>query len=255
MSAQLAANEALHVAVIDAQSVLWRPTSNAGLWLKPVREDTKRGQFFGLVRFDPFTRSGLHQHQGVASSFVVSGGLTDYHGSIGLHQAGINVLGSTHDAIAYHDTILVSRLEGPVTYPVGSSISGVHSGSTHASFVNPDPDVPPEMNISVDALAILPTGIAGVGCQAIFDYQDTASLHRMAQLTIRPTTSFTFRTTALTEFWVRGGEIQINGQTAYANCFVCCAAQVDVEIVSPFGALLIAWAEGQERGGSNLFGF
>lgn len=75
-------------------SLPWQATSSPGLWLKPVRHDDDAGLYLGLVRFDAGTRSGLHQHQGVAASFVVEGGLTDYHGSIGLHHAGINSRGS-----------------------------------------------------------------------------------------------------------------------------------------------------------------
>src|SRR6185369_2936207 len=89
------------VHVYDADSLKWHAVGKAGLALKPVREDKEKGLFLGLVAFEPNTRSGLHQHLGVATSFILDGGLTDYQGSIGLHDAGINFKGSTHDAIAY----------------------------------------------------------------------------------------------------------------------------------------------------------
>ncbi len=244
------------IRIIDMAQRPWQATANPGLWLKPVRDDAALGQFLGLVRFDAQARSGLHQHQGVATSFVIDGGLTDYHGSIGLHQAGINVRDSTHDAVAYQHTVLVSRLEGPVSYPPRDAISGVHSGSYSAEFVNPDPDVPPEINVEVDALALHETGIAGVRSQLIFDYAGTGSAHRMLQLHLRPTCSLAFQTSALTEFWVRGGNLLINGQAAYANCFVCLPADIQVEIESPFGALLLLWAEGAPKQAPGaLFGF
>ena len=248
------------VQVYDMQQLPWKATTNSGLWTKPLREDRERGLFLGLVKFAAFTRSGLHQHQGVATSFVIAGGLSDYHGSIGLHEAGINQRGSTHDAIAYQDTVLVSRLEGPVTYPVGSDISGVHTGSRYADFVNPNPEIAPEINVPLDDLSSVDTGVAGVKRQTIFDYQGTGSHHRMCQLSLRPQTSFSFETSALTEFWVRGGELLINDQIAHANCFVLCAADTKLRIESPFGALLIVWAEGPEKAQtqsnpSQLFGF
>lgn len=255
MDAPYTLAEAGRVHVFDMNRLPWQQTANPGLWLKPVRHDNERGLYLGLVKFDAFTRSGLHQHQGVATSFVVDGGLSDHHGSLGLHQAGINVKGSTHDAIAYQSTLLVSRLEGPVTYPPDSEISGVHAGSRHAEVRNPDPDVPPEVNIAVDAVAPEATGVAGVKRQAIFDYQDTGSDHRMAQLTLRPETRCSFDTPALTEFWVRSGLVAVNGQVVHANSFVVCEAGAHVEWSSPFGALLLAWAEGQEPGPGNLFGF
>ena len=241
--------------VIDMSERPWLATVNPGLWTKPVREDQAAGEFLGLVRFDPFVRSGLHQHQGVATSFVVDGSLTDYFGSVGLHQMGINARGSTHDAMAYQNTVLVSRLEGPVTYPPRAQISGVHAGSVHGEFVNPDPDVPPELNVSVDRVKHEPTGIFGVSRQMIFDYVGTDSNHRLLQLTLRPHTVLEFQTGGLTDFWVRGGDMQVNDQSAHANCFVMCASGATVRISSPFGALLLVWAEAPERSSGNLFGF
>ena len=170
------------VQVADMSERPWLATAKPGLWTKPLREDHAAGEFLGLVRFDPFVRSGLHQHQGVATSFVVDGGLSDYFGSVGLHQMGINVHGSTHDAMAYQNTVLVSRLEGPVTYPPTAQISGVHAGSVHGELVNPDPDVPPELNVSVDSVQHEATGIFGVSRQMIFDYAGTGSNHRLLQL-------------------------------------------------------------------------
>jgi hypothetical protein len=254
----LAPPESRHAArthIFDMATVPWQPTANPGLLLKPVRHNDALGLYLGLVRFDAGVRSGLHQHQGVATSFVVEGGLTDYHGSIGLHQAGINHRGSTHDAIAYAYTVLVSRLEGPVTYPPNSEISGVHAGSRFEAFHNPDPDVPPEVNVPVDALPLEPTGVPGVQRQMVFDYAGTGTDHRMVQLTLRPETAFEFETSALTELWMRGGNLLVNGHAAHANCFVVCEAGAQVRIESPFGALLLGWAQGRETGGGNLFGY
>lgn len=243
------------VHVFDSNALPWQQTGNPGLWLKPIRHDDARGHYLGLVRFDAFARSGLHQHQGVATSFVVDGGLTDYHGSVGLHEAGINYKGSTHDAIAYRHTVLASRLEAPVIYPPKADISGVHAGSTFAEFNNPDPDIPPEINVPVDALALQDTGIAGVKRQTIFDYANTGTDRRMVQLTIRPHTAFEFEATALTEFWLRGGNLDANGKAVAANGFVVCEPGAKVKIDSPYGALVIAWAEGREKSAGNLFGF
>jgi hypothetical protein len=243
------------VHLFDMAGVPWQQTANPGLALKPVRHDDERGLYLGLIRFEAGTRSGLHQHQAVATSFVIDGGLTDYHGPVNLHEAGINFKGSTHDAIAYRHTLLVSRLEGPVTYPPESDISGVHAGSRHAAIRNTAPDVPPEVNVPVDALPIVETGIAGVQRRMIFDYAGTGSRHRMVQLSIRPETEFSFTAGALTEFWVRGGLLAVNGQGVHADCFVVCEAGARVEVRCPYGATLIAWADGPEQGPGNLFGF
>ena len=235
------------VHVFDMTAVLWQATAKPGLWLKPVRMDDDKGHFLGLVRFDAFTRSGLHQHQGVATSLVIQGGLTDYHGPIHLYDAGINLLGSTHDAVAYEATVLVSRLEAGVIYPPASDISGVHAGSRYEDFSNPDPAVAPEINVPVDQQAAHATGIPGITRQGIFDYAGTGSNHRMAQLKLLPGATASFEVAHLTEFWVRGGNLVVNQQSADANAFVVCEAGAKVQWAAPFGALLIGWAEGREH--------
>jgi hypothetical protein len=243
------------VHVFDMEREAWRATPSAGFWMKPVRHDDKNGLFLGLIRFERGTRSGVHQHQGVATSFVIDGGLTDYQGAVNTHEVGINFRGSTHDAVAYRDTILVSRLEAGVTYPPEGEITGVHAGSWHATVRNPDPDMPPEVNVPIDALPKSATGIDGVQRQVIFDYAGTGTDRRMVQLAVRPETAFEFEAGALTEFWVRGGLATFNDQPVHADCFVICEAGARVQVRSPFGVLLLAWADGPASGPGNLFGF
>jgi hypothetical protein len=237
------------VSIFDAQALPWQDTPEPGLRLKPVRYDDERGHFLGLVAFAPLARSGLHQHRGVATSFVVDGSLCDYAGPIGLHQAGINLVGSTHDAVAYQNTLLVSRLEGPVVYPASQGeLSGLHAGSAHAEFDNPAPEALPDINVTVDALVSHQTGIALIRRQAIFDYAGTGSAHRFVQMSLAPGAECpTWRCRHLTEFWVRGGLLQIDGRVAHANCFVIVEPGATVRLSSPFGALLLAWAEGPEE--------
>jgi hypothetical protein len=246
------------VHVFDMGRHPWQSTGNPGLFLKPVRHDDIQGVFLGLVKFEAFARSGLHQHQGLATSFVIDGGLTDYHGSIKMHEAGLNFKGATHDAIAYQNTILVSRLEAPVSYPPDSDISGVHAGSQYRVFQNPEPSVPPEVNVLVDHLPSQATGYDGVDRQVIYDYAGASQTARYSQLSVSPQANFSFEASAVTEFWVRGGNLTVNGQEAHANCFIVCEPQAKVEIDSPFGALLLAWADGPEKAylqRRSLFGF
>ena len=239
---------AARVHVFDARELPWQDTPEPGLRLKPVRYDNQLGHFLGLVGFDPLARSGLHQHRGVATSFVLDGSLVDFAGPIGLHQAGINLVGATHDAVSYQNTQLVSRLEGPVVYPASrGELSGLHAGSRHADFDNPAPEAAPDINITVDALVPQQSGIRGLRRQTIFDYSGTGSAHRFVQLSLAPGTDCpAWRCQALTEFWVRGGLLHINGQVAHANCFVVIEPGAEVRMASPYGALLLAWAEGPE---------
>ncbi|MCW5636486.1 MAG: hypothetical protein KIT17_24350 [Rubrivivax sp.] len=237
------------VGVFRFEDLAWQQTAEPGLRLKPVRYDNEGGHYLGWVSFAPMARSGLHQHRGVATSFVVDGGLTDYHGSLGLHEAGINLHGATHDAVSYQSSVLVSRLEGPVAYPhEHGELSGLHAGSRHDEVVNPAPDVPPEVNVKVDALPAWETGIASVRRQTIFDYAGTGSTHRFAQLQLGPGADLPpWRASARVELWVRGGRLGVQGQVVLANSFVVIEPGAEVRLATPHGALVLAWAEGPEH--------
>lgn len=251
------------VHVFDATPMPWEPQARPGLLTKTIRIDDAKGEFLGLIRFEPFVRSAVHQHQGVATSFVLEGVLTDYHGPVNQHEMGINFLGSTHDAMAYVPTVLVSKLEGPVTYPPSEQlISGIHAGSTYRDFRNPSPEIAPEMNVVVDEIVPVETGVPGLRRQPIYDYGGSGLARRLLQWRLRPETIVpAWRASDWVEFWVRGGEMLVNGERAWANCFVVVEPGAVVRIESQFGALAIVWAEGREvmadepGGPPRLFGF
>ena len=251
-------NERVHV--FDATEMPWEETARPGLAMKTIRIDDERGEFLGQLRFDRFVRSGVHQHQGVASSFILEGGLTDYHGPVLQHQMGINFRGSTHDAMAYVPTVLVSKLEGPVIYPKSEQqISGIHAGSTYRDFKNPAPEVPPELNVDVDRIAAMETGVAGLRRQPVYDYAGSGHTRRLLQWHVRPETTLpTWQASDWVELWVRGGELIVNDAKAHANCFVVIEPGATVRMSSPFGAIALVWAEGREAiagGEANLLGF
>jgi hypothetical protein len=238
----------------------WEETARAGLTMKTIRIDDERGEFLGLIRFDRFVRSGVHQHQGVASSFILEGGLTDYHGPVLQHQMGINFRGSTHDAMAYVPSVLVSKLEGPVTYPKSEQlISGIHAGSTYRDFRNPAPEVAPEINVDVDRVVPIETGVAGLRRQPVYDYGGSGLARRMLQWQLRPETTVpAWQASDWVELWVRGGELIVNDAKAYANCFVVIEPGATVRMATPFGAIALVWAEGREQvagSDANLLGF
>lgn len=231
--------------VYDAEDLKWHTAGKAGLALKPVREDRDNGRFLGLVAFEPITRSGLHQHLGVATSFILEGGLTDYQGSVGLHEAGINLKGATHDAVSYQRSLMVSRLEAPVIYPPETGRDyALHTGPRFGEIRNPNPEVPPDINVAVDRLPALPTAIAGVTRKMIFDYALSKGEHRYAQMAMLPGSATpAFTTRAPLELWVRGGDLRVGGTVAYANCFVIVEAGATIGIESGFGALFHAWSD------------
>ena len=250
------------VHVFDATAMPWERQARPGLFMKTIRIDDANGEFLGQIRFDPYVRSGLHQHQGLASSFLLEGSLTDYHGPVHTNCMGINFLGSTHDAMAYVPTTLVSKLEGCVTYPKSDRlISGIHAGSTYEDFRNPQPEVAPESNIPVDEVVPIETGVPGLRRQPIYDYAGSGLDRRMLQWRVRPETEIPeWQATERVEMWVRGGELAIDGERAWANCFVVVEPGATLRISSPFGALVLLWAEGREalgtaRSNTSLFGW
>lgn len=232
--------------VYDPADIDWRGAGKDGVLQKVVRRDDERGQFLGLIAMEPMVRSGLHQHQGTATSYFLDGGLTDYQGTVGTGQAGINLKGATHDAIAWQRTLFVARLEAPVTYPPQDGpLHGLHAGARHALLVNPAPEVPPDINVPVDALPGQATGCDGVVRRTVFDYAATADDHRMVQLSIRPRALLPrLLATGLTELWIRGGLLEVDGRVAHAGCFVILEPGAEVTLASPFGALVLGWAEG-----------
>ena len=234
-----------NVHVYDAEQLKWQTAGKAGLALKPVREDRDKGRFLGLVGFEPVTRSGLHQHLGVATSFILDGGLTDYQGSVELHEAGINLKGATHDAVAYQRSLLVSRLEAPVVYPPETGRDyALHTGPRFGEIRNPNPEVPPDINVAVDRLPALPTTVAGVTRKMIFDYAPSKGEHRYVQIGMLPGSATpAFTTRAPLELWMRGGDLRVGGAVAHANCFVIVEAGATVAIESSFGALFHAWSD------------
>lgn len=234
------------VYLFDPQALTWQPAGRDGIVQKVIRRDDTHGHFLGLIGMEPMTRSGLHQHQGVATSFFVDGGLTDYQGTVAREQVGINLKGATHDAISYPRSLFVARLQAPVTYPPDSGpLHQLHAGARHAQLVNPAPDVPPDINVTVDALALRGTGCDGVTRQTVFDYAGTPQDHRLVQLHLRPGVRLPrLLATDQVEIWVRGGLLEVDGRTAAAGGFVILEPGTEASLASPFGALLIVWAEG-----------
>jgi hypothetical protein len=250
------------VSVFDADELEWHTAGKDGLALKPVREDLDKGRFLGLVGFEPMSRSGLHQHLGVATSFILDGSITDYQGPISLNQAGINLSGATHDAFAYQRSLLMSRLEAGVIYPESTDRNyALHVGPRFGSIRNANPEIPPEITVSVDSMVALATTVAGVTRKMIFDYALAGGAHRYCELSMLPGSSTpAFVTTALLEMWVRAGDVRIAGKTAHANCFVIVEPGTTIAIESDFGALFHVWSEGRMQWADgaqrpDLFGF
>jgi ChrR Cupin-like domain len=235
------------VGVYDMTTVPWTEAGKKGISQKVVRADHAKGRYLGLIAFDALTRSGLHQHLGTATSYFLSGSLTDYAGTATRGQVGINLAGATHDAVAFENCLLCARLEAPVIYPSENGpVHQLHAGAKHAEVVNAAPEVMPDINISVEALPLQATALAGIGRRMIFDYSNATDDRRLVQLQLLPGASVPpYRTIDLVEWFILGGDVKVGTKTALAGSFVTIAPDTEVTMSSEYGALLLAWAEGR----------
>ena len=127
------------VAVYDMADTEWVPSGPRGVWQQNIRSDPAAGRWFGGVRFEPLSRSGLHRHLGPSASYMLSGSLVDHVTRIaGGGQALINITGAVHDVICYDAALVVARVDGPVLYPLDQNgilsdmVGGAQSGRAGA---------------------------------------------------------------------------------------------------------------------------
>ena len=233
-------------AIHDMAAMAWTEAGKSGLYQKVVYADMERGKYLGLIRFDPEVRSGLHQHQGVATSYFLAGSLTDFGGSAVQGQAGINLRGDTHDAVSYDGCLLASRLEAPVVYPEDAeTLHRLHTGATRSAFLEISPEIRPDINVTVADLREIPTSIAHVSRQTIFDYAPAETDHRFVTLRLQPGAEIPgHRNSAAVDWFVLAGDVEVGGATAYADCFVTARPSDHVAARSRAGCYLLAWAEG-----------
>lgn len=250
------------VSVHALDDMRWHELGRAGVKDKAVRADRATGLYLGVIAFEPMSRSGLHQHLGTALSYFLAGSLSDYQGSACEGMAGINLAGATHDAIAYPGALLASRLEGPVVSPEGvTAAHPIRGGAKAGRLMNPHPERLPDINIPVGPLPLVPTAFAGIGRRMIFDYAPTGDRRRFAALTILPhTPTVEIAHQGLTDWYVLGGDVAVNGKRAHANSFVVIEPGARAEIETEYGCQILAWAEAPATGEAQgreaeLYGF
>jgi hypothetical protein len=261
--APLSSTQHDRVYVTPHEQLRWVDASRPGLRMAAVHENRETGRFLGLLGFETLCSSGLHHHVDIAFSYMLSGGLTDYAGTTGAGQMGINMPGATHDAIAYVPTLMASRLDGPVLYAPGvgdDDAPHLHAGGRTAKFSNPRPEESPDVSLTLAELQAWPTAVAGVSRRLICDYKGTAHDFRNVALTLIPGTQVpAFRAPHLIEIFVLGGGIQVNGKLVLGGGFCVIEPDAQVQLKSGYGAQIIAWSEGRiewldgER--PDLFGF
>ncbi|MFC3231080.1 cupin domain-containing protein [Marinibaculum pumilum] len=234
------------VTVHPMADMAWETAGKGGLYLKSVRREQEAGRFLGLVRIEEGVRTGLHQHQDVATSYVLQGALTDYAGTVVRGQAGINFRGDTHDAIAYENCVLASRMDGPTLYAAdGATDHQLHAGARQAAFATLDRSRQPDLNVTVAEQRPLPTFVPGMLMRMVFDYAGTGHDRRMVCLQLQPGTVLPpYRAGGLVDWFVVAGDITVNDRQVLANSFVVQPAGSEMRAGSGHGCMLIAWAEG-----------
>ena len=250
----------VHVYTMDDRP--WRELPRQGVKEKAVRRDANTGHYLGLLAFEPMARTGLHQHLGTALTYFLSGALTDYQGSASEGMLGVNLAGTTHDAVSYTGCLLAARLEGPVVVPEGQAAAHpIHGGATAGVIRNPNPKRPPDINIAVEPLAPVATRFAGVGRRAVYDYAGTGDERRVAALSFRPhAPAIEVMHSAPVDWYILGGDLKIGGRRAGAGSFAVIEPGARVEISSEYGCFALCWAEGPAWGEAGkaraeLYGF
>ncbi len=240
----------------------WHGLGRDGVKDKAVRADRATGLYLGVIAFEPMSRSGLHQHLGTALSYFLAGSLSDYQGSASEGMAGINLAGATHDAISYPGALLASRLEGPVVSPEGvTAAHPIRGGAKAGRLMNPFPERLPDINIPLAPIPAVPTAFSGIARRMIFDYAPTGDRRRFAALTIMPhSPAVEIAHQGLTDWYVLGGDVAVNGTRCHANSFVVLEPGARATIETEYGCQILAWAEapatGDARGReAELYGF
>lgn len=251
------------ISVRAVKDTPWEQAGRSGLAYLPIRRDEAGSDFLGLLRFDEFASSGVHQHLDVAMSLMLSGGLTDRDGFVPPGSMGINFNGSTHDAVAFERSLMVSRLEGPVLY-LPELEHHLHVGAKRVPISVETPEQSPDIVLALDSLALASTAFAGVGRKMIFDYACTPHDRRCVELQFLPGASVSaHRLSQRVDWYVLSGDVEITHgagvDRATTSSFVMMAPGAEVSLKSTYGARLVAWADGMTTGidgeQHDLYGF
>jgi hypothetical protein len=236
------------VKIAAVKDAVWEEAGRSGLAYLPIRRDEAGADFLGLLRFDAFASSGLHQHLDVAMSYMLSGGLTDRQGTVSAGTMGINFHGSTHDAVSYERSLMVSRLEGPALY-LPELEHHLHVGARRQPICVESAEQAPDIAVCVQELRVDSTAFAGVGRKMVFDYSITPHDRRCVELHLLPGAQVPIhRMTARVDWFILSGDVEIahgsRRDVAGTSTFVMMEPGAEVALRSHYGARILAWADG-----------
>jgi quercetin dioxygenase-like cupin family protein len=251
------------IAVHDMSATQWSPSGPSGIWQQNIRSDRSAGRWFGGVRFEPLSRSGIHRHLGPAASFMLSGSLVDHATRMAGGQAVINLTGAVHDVICYNAALVVARVDGPILYP--RNTDGVldelgAAASEAGERIEETIGQPADILVDADALTAIPGPVPGITRRMLYDYAGQPHRARFMQLALAPGTRIPSHTaTGMVDFFMLAGEISLGGVAAGSGCYVTINADTEVMLTSRYGARLTwadgpaSWHDGVERG--DLYGW
>ena len=244
-------NRAPRVSVYDMAATEWVPSGPPGIWQQNIRSGPDAGRWFGGVRFEPLSRSGVHRHLGPAASYILSGSLMDHVTRMSGGQALINLTGAVHDVICYDASLFVARVDGPILYPRDED--GVlnelgFEADRAGESVDATIGQPSDIRIEVDALTPVPGPVPGITRRALYDYAGQPWRARSVQLVLDPRTRVPeHRVTGMTDLFVLAGEVRVGDLAAGSGCYVVVDADTELTLTSRYGARLLAWADGPVR--------
>ncbi|MEH6526088.1 MAG: cupin domain-containing protein [Sneathiella sp.] len=248
--------------VFDMASTDWVNVGKEGLFYKPARVDLDSGKFLGLFRFDAFAESGLHQHEDVGASYILSGSVTDYAGTFTQGCVGINPPGDTHDAFSYEGVLIVSRLEGSSKYPMkDEQLSAIHPGAHRDQFPEiaaaRDPIVVPYKLLDIIPSLDMPEGVTQ---RVLYDYTQTNHDFRMTSLHLDPGAKIpSYSTVEKQDIFIIAGDLVTGGVPGKSNQFITLAPETEVELTSNFGCHILVWSDApvsfNTYRGADPFGF
>jgi ChrR Cupin-like domain len=249
------------VYVYDLLSAPWSPTGQGGVRQKVLRADLERGEFMGLVQFEPLTAPGLHQHLAPATSLMLNGAMQDYQGTYGEGVIAINPTGATHDAMSWGGATFIARLEGPVLYPSANMSTAGHTGAQAGEIVNRAPEALPALDFHIQSVRPAITSAHRVSRRMLFDYSIETENRRFVELLMLPGAEIAaHRVTELTEWVMLAGDIRVNSAQATSGSAVILEPGVEVTLQSEYGCRFLAWAHGpiewlDGRGEPDFYGF
>jgi anti-sigma factor ChrR (cupin superfamily) len=226
----------------STEDLPWTSVGRDGTEAKVLRLDPGIGASVTLLRFARGATTGLHTHTALATSYFLSGSLLDFQGEAGSGELGVNLPGATHDACATADSILVSRLDGPV---LGVELTPELRGSDRDDPLTPVRSEvlgPPDINITAAGVAWEATAFPGVERRTLWQAGPNQSV---AVVRLQPGAEVPrhlhFRPL---DTYVLAGEFRDEGGRYAAGDYAYTGAGTRRSLTSATGCELLCWADG-----------